>query len=117
MSSSSSLRRGLVVVVFVLGLLGSALILSGHSSLRPLHRFGSLLSRVVFSGNNSSVLIGLDAVVGDPARFHLDPTWNVHAAPTTRTYNWSASLALSGLSGGSRLICLILVLCLSRSCF
>lgn len=92
MSSSSSLRRGLVAAVFILGLWGSALVLSGHNSLRPLHRFGSFLSQVVFSGNNSSALIGLDAVVGDPARFYLDPTWDVQAAPTTRIYNWSASL-------------------------
>lgn len=114
MSSSSPLRRGLVAAVFILGLWGSALVLSGHSSLRPLHRFGSFLSQVVFSGNNSSVLIGLDAVVGDPARFHLDPTWDVHSAPVTRIYNWSASLALDGASVS---LAQVLVACLSCSCF
>lgn len=93
----------LKTLIFVTFLWGTAIVLAGHyvllhpsrhiSSLLPPYGVFSNLSatanestsgnRDPLTGHNSSSLLG------DPLRFHLDPKWDIHAASTTRVYNWS----------------------------
>jgi hypothetical protein len=82
------------VIIFGVFLWGTVIVLAGHFILlHPFRRVGSLFEQVVHpSGVNQPVTVtGYDELIGDPSHFVLDPSWDIHAPPTTRVYNWSVS--------------------------
>lgn len=82
------------VIIFGVFLWGTAVVLAGDFILlHPFRHVGSLFEQVVHSSGVEPVLVtGNDELVGDSSRFVLDPSWDIHAPPTTRVYNWSVSL-------------------------
>lgn len=96
MSRLAVVRRSLLSLAFVLVFWGSLNVLTGHHALLyPLHRISTSVSQAVWSASSKKATVGPELVVGDQSRFRLDSTWDVTAAPTTRVYNWSASVSFA----------------------
>jgi len=91
----STKKMGAIAVramIFGVFLWGTAVVLAGHSILlHPLRRVRPLFQQGLhLSGASDEVIVtGYDELVGNSSRFVLDSTWDIHAPPTTRVYNWS----------------------------